>query len=156
MSRKKNLGNKEINPDPIYNSELVNMIINRLMKKGKKSIAQKIFYQAMNNIKEINKQEPLETLKKAIENITPIIEVKMRRLGGATYQIPVEIKPERGKSIALKLLIKSTRNRTGKNMVTKLQNEIIDAYNNIGNSIKKKEEIHKMAEANKVFTMTKL
>jgi small subunit ribosomal protein S7 len=156
MSRRKTSIKREVNPDSLYNSKLVSMIINRLMKKGKKSLAQKIFYDSMKNIKEINKQDPIETLKKAIENITPVIEVKPRRMGGATYQIPVEVKEERGKSLALKLLLKSTKSRTGKNMVTKLQNEIIDAYNNIGNSVKKKDEIHKTAEANKAFTMLRI
>ena len=106
----------------------------------------------MKNIKESSKQDPLEVLKKAVTNATPVVEVKSRRVGGATYQVPVEVKAERGNSLALRFIIKSARNRPGKNMITKLGNEILDAYNNTGNSVKKKEEIHKMSEANKAFS----
>lgn len=152
MSRRRTAKKREITQDPIYNSKLVSMLINSLLLKGKKSIAQHIFYEAMKNIKDSTKQDPLEILKKAIENVTPVIEVKSRRIGGATYQVPVEVKVDRGNSLALKFLIKSARNRPGKTMILKLGNEILDAYNNTGNSVKKKEEIHKMAEANKAFT----
>lgn len=105
----------------------------------------------MKNIKETINQDPLETLKTAINNATPVVEVKSRRVGGATYQVPVEIKTEKGNSLAIKFIVKSARKRPGKSMILKLSNEIIDAFNNTGNSIKKKEEIHKMAEANKAF-----
>ena len=132
-------------------SLIASMLINRILLKGKKSLAQKIFYQTLSKIKETHKKDPIEIVKKAVENVTPIVEVKTRRVGGATYQVPTEITQERGTSIALRLIIKSARNRPGKNICTKLENEIIDAYNNIGNSIKKKEEIHKAAEANKAF-----
>ena len=156
MSRKKNIKKrKPLMPDPIYNSNLATMIINKILMKGKKNVAQKIFYESMQNIKEITKQEPIEILKKAITNATPIIEIKSRRIGGATYQVPVEVKPERGNSLALRFIIKSARKRPGKDMINKLTNEITDAYNNIGNSVKKKEEIHKMAEANKAFSTLK-
>lgn len=152
MSRRRNAKKRQIIPDPIYNSNLVTMLINRILLKGKKTIAQQIFYEAMKNIKETSNQEPIEILKKAITNTTPIIEVKSRRIGGATYQVPIEVKPERGNSLALRFIIKSARKRPGKNMINKLGNEIIDASNNIGNAVKKKEEIHKMAEANKAFS----
>ncbi|MGI9214973.1 MAG: 30S ribosomal protein S7 [Gammaproteobacteria bacterium] len=142
-------------PDSIYNSKLANMLINKIITKGKKNLAEKIFYKSMENIKEANKQDPLEILKKAVKNITPTVEIKARRIGGAIFQVPTEIKPMRGNSLALKFLIKSARNRPGKNIIPKLQNEIIDASNNVGNSVKKKEEIHKMAEANKTFTTLK-
>lgn len=152
MSRRRKSKKRIIAEDPIYNSVLVSMIINRILLKGKKSLAQYIFYEAMKSIKETNQQDPVEILKKAIVNITPVVELKSRRVGGATYQVPVEVKTERGNSLALRFLIKSARNRPGKNMTTKLAAEILDAYNNTGNSVKKKEEIHKMAEANKAFT----
>jgi small subunit ribosomal protein S7 len=151
MSRKKIVKKKLIKSDPIYNSIIASMLINRILLKGKKSLAQKIFYQTLTNIKETQKKDPIEVVKKAVENATPLIEVKTRRIGGATYQVPTEITQERGTSIALKIIIKSARNRPGKNICIKLENEIIDAYNNTGNSIKKKEEIHKIAEANKAF-----
>jgi small subunit ribosomal protein S7 len=105
----------------------------------------------MKNIKESTQQDPIEILKTAVNNATPVVEVKSRRIGGATYQVPIEIKTEKGNNLAIKFLVKSARKRPGKSMITKLGNEIIDAYNNTGNSIKKKEEIHKMAEANKAF-----
>lgn len=152
MSRRRNAKKRQIIPDPIYNSNLVTMLINRILLKGKKTIAQQIFYEAMKNIKETSNQEPIEILKKAITNTTPIVEVKSRRIGGATYQVPIEVKPERGNSLALRFIIKSARKRPGKNMINKLGNEIIDASNNTGNAVKKKEEIHKMAEANKAFS----
>lgn len=151
MSRKKKAKKRLIIQDPIYNSTLVSLTINAILLKGKKSLAQKIFYEAMKNIKESTQQDSIEILKKAINNATPIVEVKSRRVGGATYQVPIEVKTERGNSLAIKFLIKSARKRPGKNFITKLTNEIVDAFNNTGNSIKKKEEIHKMAEANKAF-----
>jgi small subunit ribosomal protein S7 len=152
MSRRKVVKKRPIIQDPIYNSILVTMLINRILLKGKKSLAQHIFYEAMKNIKQSSQQDPLEILKKAVSNVTPIVEVKSRRVGGATYQVPVEVKPDRGCSLALRFIIKSARNRPGKTMITKLGNEIMDAYNNTGNSVKRKEEIHKMAESNKAFT----
>lgn len=151
MSRKKKTVKRVITQDPIYNSTLVSIMINTLLLKGKKTLAQRIFYEAMRNIKESTQQDPIEILKKAINNVTPVVEVKSRRVGGATYQVPIEVKPERGNSLAIKFIVKSARKRAGRNIITKLGNEILDASNNIGNSVKKKEEIHKMAEANKAF-----
>lgn len=156
MSRRKKSKKRDIMEDPIYNSKQVSLIINKILLKGKKTLAQNIFYESMKEIKEITQQEPLEILKKAINNITPIVEVKSRRIGGATYQVPIEVKTDRGNSLAIKFLVKSARTRPGKYITTKLRNEIIDASNNIGNSVKKKEEIHKLAEANKAFTTLKL
>ena len=152
MSRRRKSKKRNITEDPIYNSVLVSMLINKILLKGKKSLAQNILYESMKNIKETTKQDPLEILKKAILNTAPVVEVKSRRVGGATYQVPIEVKNERGNSLAIKFIVRSARKRSGKNMITKLGNEIIDASNNIGNSVKKKEEIHKMAEANKAFT----
>lgn len=153
MSRRRKSKKRQIIEDPIYNSVLVSMMINKILLKGKKSLAQHIFYESMKNIKETTQQDPVEILKKAVSNSTPIVELKSRRVGGATYQVPVEVNQERGNSLALKFLIKSARKRPGKNMITKLGNEILDAYNNTGNSVKKKEEIHKSAEANKAFSI---
>ena len=152
MSRRRKAKKRLILEDPIYNSILVSMMINRILLEGKKSLAQRIFYEAMKNIKESSKQDPLEVLKKAVTNATPVVEVKSRRVGGATYQVPIEVSTDRGNSLALRFIIKAARKRPGKSMITKLGNEILDAYNNIGNSVKKKEEIHKMAESNKAFS----
>lgn len=151
MSRRKNPKKRIIASDPIYNSIVVSMIINKILSNGKKTLAQKIFYESIKKVIETIKLDPIEILEKAITNATPVVELKSRRVGGATYQVPIEIKKERGISIALTFLIKSARKRPGKNMINKLGNEIIDAYNNTGNSVKKKEELHRMAETNKAF-----
>lgn len=151
MARRKKSKKRLIKEDPIYNSRIVSIMINRILMKGKKSLAQYLFYESMKRIKEITSTDPIETLKKAVSNTTPIVEVKSRRVGGATYQVPIEVKPERGNSLAIKFIVRSARNRPGKSMITKLSSEIIDASNNIGNSVKKKDEIHKMAESNKAF-----
>lgn len=155
MSRRKKSKKRIILQDPIYNSVLVSMMINKILLNGKKSVAQNILYEVLKNIKNSLNQDPLEVLNKAIVNATPIVEIKSRRIGGATYQVPIEVKKDRGNSLALKFIVKSARNRPGKSMISKLENEITDAYNNIGNSVKKKEEIHKMADANKAFTTLK-
>lgn len=152
MSRRKTTKKRLIKQDGIYNSVLVNMIINKILLKGKKSIAQHIFYETMKNLSKSINEDPLEIFKKAVVNVTPKVEVKSRRIGGATYQVPIEIKNERGNSLALRFIIKAARNRPGKTMILKLKNEIIDAYNNTGNAVKKKEEMHRMAEANKAFS----
>ena len=121
------------------------------MKRCKKSIAQKIFYSYMKKIQEKTKEEPTEVFKKALTNVTPLIEVKARRIGGSTYQVPVEVKPERGQALGSCWLIESARKRSGKSMVEKLTSEILDASNGSGASVKKREDTHKMAEANKAF-----
>lgn len=156
MSRRKKNLKKNISTDPIYNSEIAQMIINKILLEGKKTIAQNIFYETMEKIKIENKQEPIEILNKAINNIKPSIELKTRRVGGSTYQIPIELSKSRSISLAIGFLIKCARKRPGKNMKIKLKNEIIDASNNIGNSIKKRDEIHKNAESNKIYTTIKL
>nr|YP_010700403.1 ribosomal protein S7 [Phacus arnoldii]WCH63557.1 ribosomal protein S7 [Phacus arnoldii] len=155
MSRRKNAKKRIILKDPIYNSKLASMIINRILWEGKKNLAQYIFYESMKKVQETIKKDPLEILQRAISNITPIVELKSRRIGGATYQVPIEIKSDRGTSIALSFLIKSARNRPGRGMILKLSNELLDAYNNTGNSVKKKDELHKMADANKAFANLK-
>ena len=152
MSRRKIAKKRTITQDPIYNSTLVNMMINRILLKGKKTIAQKIFYEAMTTIEKSSKKDPIEVLTKAVTNATPLLEVRSKRVGGAIYQVPREVKPERGNSLALRLIIKAARERPGRGMVKKLGNEIIDAYNYSGNAVKKKEDMHRMAQANKAFS----
>lgn len=151
MSRRKGFKKRIILPDPIYNSKLVSMIINKILKEGKKSIAQYIMYKSMEKIENTTKKDPLEVLQKAIENITPSVELKSRRIGGGTYNIPIDINKERGTSLGLSFLIKCARKRAGRKFISKLSLEIIDAYNNSGSSVKKKEELHKMALANKAL-----
>lgn len=155
MSRRRTSEKRVITPDPIYNSKLASMIINKILLKGKKTIAQYIFYESMKKVQESLKQDPLEILQKAMTNLTPVVELKSRRISGATYSVPTEININRGTSLALRFLIKSARNRPGRNMITKLGNEIMDAYNNTGNAVKKKEELHKTADANKSFASFK-
>lgn len=150
MSKNK-INKRKIETDPIYNSILATQIINKILKKGKKTIARNIFYKCMENIKEVTKKDPLEILEKAITNITPKVELKSKRLGGSNISIPIEIKQKRAISVALKILIKSSRERMGRSFFMKLSSEIVDSSNNIGSSIKKKEEIHKKANANKAF-----
>ena len=138
-------------PDPVYNSVDIAKFINRLMKKGKKSVAQRIFYSTMEAVAAKSKQEATETFKKAITNATPLIEVKARRIGGSTYQVPIDVKPDRGSALASQWIIEAARKRGGKSMIEKLTNEILDASNATGSAVKKKEDTHKMAEANKAF-----
>lgn len=120
MSRRKKTIKKILKPDPVYNSILVSMLINKILLKGKKSLAQYILYETLKSIKDITKQDPLEVLKKAITNATPTVELKSRRVGGATYQVPIEIKEERGNSLAIKFIVQSSRNKAGKSMISKL------------------------------------
>lgn len=151
MSRRSKPARRIPAPDPIYNSVDIAKFINRLMKRGKKSIAQRIFYSSMDKIQEKTKENPIDVFKKALTNVTPLIEVKARRIGGSTYQVPVEVKPDRGQALGSCWLIESARKRSGKSMIEKLTNEIMDASNGIGASCKKREDTHKMAEANKAF-----
>ncbi len=138
--------------DPIYGSELASKFINCLMLAGKKSTAQQIFYGAMNVIKDKTKDDPVKVLKKAVDNVKPLLEVKSRRVGGATYQVPVEVNPARRQSLSIRWLLNYSAARgSDKQMTAKLANELLDAANNRGASIKKKEDTHKMAEANKAF-----
>jgi small subunit ribosomal protein S7 len=138
--------------DPIYGSELASKFINCLMMQGKKSTAQQIFYGAMDVVRDKTKEDPMKILKKAVDNVKPLLEVKSRRVGGATYQVPVEVNPARRQSLSIRWLLSfSTARGSEKRMLGKLANEILDAANNRGASIKKKEDTHKMAEANKAF-----
>lgn len=151
MSRRARIQKRSVPPDPVYNSRLVNMAVRRIMQSGKKSVAARIFYQALKNIEERTGQEPLEVFERAVRNATPLVEVKARRVGGATYQVPMEVRPERGVALALRWLIRFSRERPGRSMVNKLANELMDAANETGNAIRKREETHRMAEANKAF-----
>ena len=137
--------------DPIFNSEDVARFINRLMRRGKKSIAERIFYNSLELLKEKIKEEPIEVFQKALKNVTPLIEVKARRIGGSTYQVPLEVRPERGIALGSTWLIDTAKAKTGKPMEEKLAQEIISAYNGEGSAVKKREDTHKMAEANKAF-----
>ena len=151
MSRRNTAKKRDIIPDPLYNSRLVSMLTMRILKHGKKSLAQKIVYQALDIIQTRISTNPLEILEKAVRNVTPLVEVKARRVGGSTYQVPMEIRAYRGTNLALRWLTSFAKKRTGKNMATKLANEILDAFNDNGSTVRKKEETHRMAEANKAF-----
>nr|YP_009393163.1 ribosomal protein S7 [Bostrychia moritziana]ARW61725.1 ribosomal protein S7 [Bostrychia moritziana] len=151
MSRRSISKKRIINPDPIYNSKLISMLTVRILKSGKKGLAQKIIYKSLNTIKIRTQKDPLEILEKAIRNTTPLVEVKARRIGGSTYQVPMEVRAYRGTNLALKWITKFATERSGNTMSIKLANEIIDASNESGNSIRKREETHRMAEANKAF-----
>jgi len=151
MPRKGSPPKREILPDPKYRSVLVAKFINCMMKDGKKSVAESIFYKALNIIKEKTGKNSLEVFEKAVENVKPVLEVKSRRVGGATYQVPIEVRPERRVSLAVKWIINSARARGERGMVLKLANELLEAYNNKGAAIKKKEDTHRMAEANRAF-----
>lgn len=151
MSRRSATQKRPTPPDPVYNSRLVNMTIHRIMKSGKKSLAARIVYDAFDTIKERTGNEPLEVFEKAIRNLTPLVEVKARRVGGATYQVPMEVRPARGTTLALRWLVHFSRQRNGRTMAGKLANEILDASNETGSAMRKREETHRMAEANKAF-----
>ena len=151
MPRKGHVAKRDVLPDPIYNSKLVSRLINNIMQDGKKCTAQTILYNAFDIIAEKTGREPMEVFEEAIENIMPVLEVKARRIGGANYQVPVEVRPERRITLGLRWLVQYSRSRGEKTMEQRLANEIIDAANNTGASVKKREDTHKMAEANKAF-----
>lgn len=151
MPRRSGVPKRDVLPDPIYNSKVITKLVNQVMLDGKKGTAQAIVYGAFDIIKEKMNLEPMDVFNQAIENIKPVLEVKARRVGGSTYQVPIEIRPERRQTLAIRWLVAYTRKRSEKTMCEKLAGELMDAYNNAGASIKKKEEMHKMAEANKAF-----
>ena len=151
MSRR-NISKKRFpEADPIYNSYLVSLLIARILKSGKKNLAQKIVNEAFEIIKSRTNQDPLEIFEKAVKNASPLVEVKARRVGGSTYQVPIEVNGFRATNLSLRWIITYARQRTGRTMAMKLANELIDASNEVGSTIKKKEETHRMAEANKAF-----
>ena len=151
MSRKRKAPVRKVYPDPKFHSEVISKFINSIMYDGKRSTAEKILYDALDKIKSKSKDDPLKVFNSAINNVKPNLEVRSRRVGGATYQVPVEVKPNRGQALALRWLIDASRKRKDKNMSDKIFNEIYDAYQNRGSAIKKKEDTHKMAESNKAF-----
>ena len=151
MPRRGIIAKREVLPDPMYNSKVVTKLINNIMLDGKKSVAQAIVYDAFEIVKEKEQKDPLEVFEAALENVMPVLEVKARRVGGATYQVPLEIRPERRQTLGLRWLVTYARKRHEKTMAEKLAGEIIDAVNGNGGAFKKKEDTHKMAEANKAF-----
>lgn len=151
MPRRGNVPKREILPDPIYNSVLVTKLTNSIMLDGKKGVAQKVVYEAFDIIKAKTDRNPLEAFTEALNNIMPSLEVKARRVGGATYQVPIEVRPERRQTLGLRWLTSYARRRNEKTMKERLAGEIIDALNNTGGSVKKREDTHKMAESNKAF-----
>jgi small subunit ribosomal protein S7 len=151
MPRRGVVPRRAVQPDPVYQSVLVAKFINSLMQRGKKSTADRIFYGAMDLVHQRTKDDPLKIFKKAVDNVRPALEVKARRVGGSTYQIPVEVNPNRRVSLAMRWLKLYASQRPGRSMREKLANEIVDASNNAGGAIKKREDTHKMAEANKAF-----
>ena len=155
MSRKHRATHREVLPDPIYQDIVVTKFVNALMFGGKKSTAQQIFYGALDLIEKKTSEDGLKTFKKALSNVKPAVEVKSRRIGGATYQVPLEVRPSRRQSLAIRWIRDYARQRNGTTMIDKLAEELIDAANSRGSSIKKKEDVYKMAEANKAFAHLK-
>lgn len=151
MARKGRAPKREIEPDPVYKNQMVTRTINKIMLQGKKSISEKIFYKALDTIEERVKKDPVEVFEEALNNIMPVLEVKSRRVGGANYQVPVEVNAYRRRTLGLRWLVDAARNRGEKKMDERLANEIIDAYNNEGGAVRKREDVHRMAEANKAF-----
>jgi len=151
MPRRREVPKRKITPDPKFNDKLLAKLMNIIMKEGKKSVAEKIVYSALDTLEEKTQEEPLKVFRKALENIKPVLEVKSRRVGGASYQVPVEVRPDRRIALALRWLVKSASKRGERSMEEKLAGEIMDALNNRGGAVKTREDTHKMAEANKAF-----
>ena len=151
MPRRGFIPKREVLADPIYNSTVVTKLINQVMLDGKRGVAQKAVYEAFDSIKEKTGREPGEVFEQAMANIMPVLEVKARRVGGSTYQVPIEIRPERRQTLAIRWIVSFARNRSEKTMKEKLAGELMDAYNNTGASVKRKEEMHRVAESNKAF-----
>ena len=151
MPRRGNVPKREVLPDPLYNSVLVTKLVNSIMLDGKKGVAQKVVYGAFDQIKEKTEKDPIEVFNQAMENIMPSLEVKARRVGGATYQVPMEVRPARRQTLGLRWLTNYSRARSERTMAERLAGEIMDAANNTGSAVKKREDTHKMAESNKAF-----
>ncbi len=151
MARRREAQKRKITPDPKFNDQLVARFINCILREGKKGKAEGIFYTALDSVAEKSKEEPLRVFRKAVENVAPLLEVRSRRVGGATYQVPVEVKESRRVALSIRWMIQNAKSRAGKSMSEKLTGEIMDAFNNSGGAVKKKEEVHRMAEANKAF-----
>jgi small subunit ribosomal protein S7 len=151
MPRKGAAVKREINPDPIYQNSLVTQLINKILLNGKKGVAERTVYRALETISERTANDPVITLKKAVENVRPLLEVRSRRVGGATYQVPVEVRPHRGTTLAMRWLVNYARARREHTMADRLVGELMDAANGQGSSVKRRDDLHKMAEANKAF-----
>ena len=151
MPRRGHVPKRDVLPDPLYNDKIVSKLINQIMLDGKKGVAQKICYGAFDIIREKTGKDPLEVFEEALNNIMPVLEVKARRVGGATYQVPMEVRPERRQTLGLRWLVGFARKRSERTMKERLAGEILDAINNLGGAVKKKDDTHKMAEANKAF-----
>ncbi|HIE43094.1 MAG: 30S ribosomal protein S7 [Nitrospinaceae bacterium] len=151
MARRREAQKRKITPDPKYNDLLVARFINCILRQGKKGKAENIFYSALDSLAEKSKEEPLRIFRKAVENAAPLLEVRSRRVGGATYQVPVEVKENRRVALGMRWVIANAKARAGRSMSEKLTGELLDAFNNSGGAVKKKEEVHRMAEANKAF-----
>src|SRR5438270_3119454 len=151
MPRKGPAPRRELMPDPIYRSVLVTQLVNKVLSRGKRSLAERIVYDALTTIEQRTSTEPISTLKRAVENTKPALEVKSRRVGGATYQVPVEVKARRANTLSIRWLVGDSRQRREKTMAERLANELLDASNNVGAAVKRREDMHKMAESNKAF-----
>lgn len=151
MPRRGSVPRREVEPDPIYGSTKVTKLINQVMRNGKKSLAQRICYGAFEIIRQKTGKDPMEVFEQALKNVMPVLETKARRVGGANYQVPVEVRPERRQTLAIRWIVNYARERSGKSMQEKLAAELMDAANNTGGAVKKKEDTHKMAEANRAF-----
>jgi small subunit ribosomal protein S7 len=151
MPRRREVPKRDVLPDSVYNSELVTRFVNKVMERGKKSTAEGIFYDAMETIRERTGEDPMKVFKKALDNVKPILETKSRRVGGSTYQVPMEVSQSRRTSLAIRWIVGYSRARGEKTMTDRLANEVLDAANNRGGAVKKKEDVHRMAEANKAF-----
>ena len=151
MPRKGPAPRRELVPDPIYRSVVVTQLVNKILQRGKRSTAERIVYQALEVIQQKTDAEPISTLKRAVDNVKPQLEVKSRRVGGATYQVPVEVRPRRSNTLAIRWIVGYARQRREKTMAERLANELLDASNSVGASVKRKEDMHKMAESNKAF-----
>jgi small subunit ribosomal protein S7 len=152
MPRRREVPKREVTPDPKYRSETVAKFISVVMKSGKKSTAEKIVYGALNTMAERSKKDPLEMFNQALSNVKPMVEVKSRRVGGATYQVPVEVRSGRQTALAMRWVVDAARNRSGKSMAGRMADELMDAADKRGNAVKKREDVHRMAEANKAFS----
>jgi small subunit ribosomal protein S7 len=151
MPRRREVPKREVLPDPVYGSQLVTKFVNVVMRQGKKTVAERILYDALETVKERSADDPIKVFKRAIENVKPAVEVKSRRVGGSTYQVPVEVNPSRKLALSIRWIIQSAQKRGEKTMKSKLAGELLEAAENRGGAIKKKEDTHRMAEANKAF-----
>jgi small subunit ribosomal protein S7 len=151
MPRKGPAPRRELMPDPIYRSVVVTQLTNKILQRGKRSVAERIVYEALDTIKDKTGSEPIATVKRAVDNVRPQLEVRSRRVGGATYQVPVEVRPRRANTLAIRWLVGYSRQRREKTMAQRLANELLDASNSVGASVKRREDLHKMAESNKAF-----